>query len=125
MLGILSIVVIIDYYADPNYIIHGSALLYLYYYVSIIGVVFATGTHAFALLLFCTCRLTDGRYQYGAKAVFISSRRLLNNRINLTPALGYVVLSLEKGVFLRLGPSRLCRRLAITQAKRIIAYVYL
>ena len=42
MLVIFQIILIIDVYVDPNYVHNTSNLLFATYYISIIGVVFAT-----------------------------------------------------------------------------------
>lgn len=42
---ILNIILLIDVFVDPNYFENDSLLLFVNYYVSLIGVVFATGTH--------------------------------------------------------------------------------
>ena len=45
LLVIFSIALLIDEFVDPEYFVHDSILLLVNYYVSLIGVVFATGKY--------------------------------------------------------------------------------
>ncbi|EKM52434.1 uncharacterized protein PHACADRAFT_100589 [Phanerochaete carnosa HHB-10118-sp] len=79
---IFNIILIIDLYTDPNHIVNTVYLLFVNYYISIIGVVFATGEHAFYHVseAFWLTSL-----QYGARASITNSNKLWRRSMAAAP----------------------------------------